>query len=350
MTRMISMPEPRLPKFSVIIPARNVERYIGDCLRSLLTQDFPDWEAIVVENGSTDDTARVAALFDDPRVRLIQTGAAGVSGARNAGLAIARGEVVIFLDADDFLTPTALRQLDQGFERNPHAAAVVGRYVMTDEAGIPLSDATPLPRRVAPPELQLEQLLTSNFIANGGHVAVRRSYLDRIPLFDQGIALGEDWVIWCRLAAVGEYAFLPAGAPLLMFRQRQDSAFRTLAQRYENFRPCVAAIFDDPLVRSRLTAQRLSALRRRAEADGLWTAGREILRSRTSRAGALPMLMSILRSFSARRAALCLLTAISPALAGAAAHELRPYGFSRRTLGTVGIPSHPQSAHEHGAA
>ena len=92
---------------SIIIPLHNKEAYIGEALRSVQTQDFPDWEAIVIENHSSDsgaDVVRVIARSDD-RVRLIEAGKSvrGPGAARNTGLSIARGDWIQFLDADDLI-------------------------------------------------------------------------------------------------------------------------------------------------------------------------------------------------------------------------------------------------------
>lgn len=99
--------------FSVVIPVYNGEAHLADALRCLTAQDFTDWEAVVVDDGSTDGTARVAADFAvrDPRIRLIRQENAGVSVARNRGADAARGDWIVWLDADDAYVPGALSVL-----------------------------------------------------------------------------------------------------------------------------------------------------------------------------------------------------------------------------------------------
>ncbi len=98
---------------SVIMPCYNAEKYLAACLDSLLDQTMRDFEAILIDDGSSDGTADVAAAYAarDTRLRLIRQENAGVSAARNAGLALAQGDWVFFLDADDLLTPDALDAL-----------------------------------------------------------------------------------------------------------------------------------------------------------------------------------------------------------------------------------------------
>lgn len=95
---------------SVIIPAYNNEAFLPECLESLIAQDFPDWEGIVIDDGSTDNTLTIARKYAsrDRRIRVLTGNNHGVSDARNRGLREARGEFITFLDSDDCLYPSAL--------------------------------------------------------------------------------------------------------------------------------------------------------------------------------------------------------------------------------------------------
>lgn len=101
------------PKFSLIIPVYNVAPYLRECLDSVLAQTFMDWEAICVDDGSTDDSGTILDEYaaKDPRFRVIHQTNAGVSAARNAALDIVQGEWLMFLDADDVLGRNALVKL-----------------------------------------------------------------------------------------------------------------------------------------------------------------------------------------------------------------------------------------------
>lgn len=98
---------------SVIIPCYNAERYLAPCLQSVLAQDFAEFEVLLIDDGSTDQTAEIAGRYarEDARIRVLRQENKGVSSARNLGLSQARGEWVLFLDGDDLLMPGALRIL-----------------------------------------------------------------------------------------------------------------------------------------------------------------------------------------------------------------------------------------------
>ena len=100
-------------KFSVIIPVYNVEKYLRECLDSVLNQSFPDWEAVCVNDGSTDGSASILEEYaqKETRVKVISQKNGGLSAARNTGLKAAIGEYVLFLDSDDWLEPQALEVL-----------------------------------------------------------------------------------------------------------------------------------------------------------------------------------------------------------------------------------------------
>ena len=109
----------QIPTLSVVIPSFNIERWLGDCLRSVLGQSFTDLEVVVVDDGSTDRSADIAAFFTttDPRVRVLRQANAGPGAARNAGLDAARGRYVAFIDGDDLVAPGAFERLVGSLER-----------------------------------------------------------------------------------------------------------------------------------------------------------------------------------------------------------------------------------------
>ena len=105
------------PRVSVLIPTYNCARYLGEAIDSVLAQTFQDFEISVVDDGSTDDTARVVARY--PRVRYIRKEHSGISVTRNAAVAAATGEIVAFLDADDLWTPDKLSKQVAYLDENP---------------------------------------------------------------------------------------------------------------------------------------------------------------------------------------------------------------------------------------
>lgn len=100
-------------KFSVIVPVYNVERYLRECLDSLIAQTFADWEAICVDDGSTDGSAAILDEYAarDSRIKVLRQENSGVSAARNRGLEVAKGEYLWFVDGDDIVAPDALQTI-----------------------------------------------------------------------------------------------------------------------------------------------------------------------------------------------------------------------------------------------
>ena len=117
-----------MPSVSVIMPAYNVEPYIGDAIRSALAQTFTDFELIVVDDGSKDGTAEVVKGFakQDGRVKLVQQGNRGLAGARNSALRAARGEFFALLDSDDLWEPTFLAEQLAILRARPEVDIVTG--------------------------------------------------------------------------------------------------------------------------------------------------------------------------------------------------------------------------------
>src|ERR671911_2120937 len=111
---------------SVVIPCYNQAHFLGEAIESVLAQSYPRFEIIVVDDGSTDDTSKVAARY--PGVRYVYQNNQGVSAARNSGLARSEGEYVVFLDADDRLLPEALETGLKCLEARPECAFVSGYF------------------------------------------------------------------------------------------------------------------------------------------------------------------------------------------------------------------------------
>lgn len=284
-------------RIDIVTPAFNVAPYIGDAIRSVLAQTHLSWTMTIVDDGSTDETSAVAATFDDPRLRLLHQSNAGVSAARNLGLAAAGAEAVLFLDADDWLAPEALSSLATTLRTAPNAIAAVGPYRRVHDWA-PGDNGDRRPGAGSKGDLDgdrhrgsgdsrvwrpvsgdlLELLLIRNMFANGGHLLIRRHALEAAGPFNPSLVYGEDWELWIRLACLGPFVATDARAPLLFVRERHDSAYRGMASRPESFGPCMDAIFCSTALISRFGAAPLAHRRRRAEAENDWIIGRELIR------------------------------------------------------------------------
>ena len=195
------MPPPTapVPTVSVIVPTYERRSYVCRAVHSVFAQRYTDWELIVVDDGSTDGTEEALRSFG-PRLRYLWQENRGVSAARNAGLRLARGEIVAFLDSDDRWLPDHLQTVVAMLEREPEAvlACTTPRFRIQGRSGLAQAevvDALPL-------------LLVENWIGYPSGTAVPRAHLNAIGGFDEGMEVLEDGEIGLRLAARGPFTYL----------------------------------------------------------------------------------------------------------------------------------------------
>ncbi len=263
----------------VVIPAYNVAPWLADAIRSVLSQTCRDWSLVVVDDGSTDATPDIAAAFADPRIQLIRQPNRGVSAARNTGLAALSAEAILFLDADDWLTPDALATLSDTLADCPWAVAATACYARIT----PEEPHGMLHRRLQ--ARLLPRLLVRNPFANGGHLLIRRRAIDAAGDFNTALSYGEDWEYWTRLALQGEFVSIHTRKPLLFVRERTGSVCYRMATDPARFACSMAAVYSNPAIIARIGESHLLRLHRRAKAENAWVTGRELIRRGMPREG-----------------------------------------------------------------
>ncbi|MBW4523134.1 MAG: polysaccharide deacetylase family protein [Scytolyngbya sp. HA4215-MV1] len=213
------------PGVSIIIPAHNAAATLSDTLTSVYAQTFPDWEAIVINNGSSDDTAEVAARFarQDRRIIILNQSQVGVCVARNAGIQRARFDWLLFLDADDWLAPTHLETLFTQLSIHPDWDAVhCGWSNVTPDGQV--SNA-----RYGKSESDLFPVLTRCCTFAIHTCLVRKSLVEHVGGFDRTLKTCEDWDLWQRIARMGaKFGLVPE--VLAFYRMRPDSLSRNANQ------------------------------------------------------------------------------------------------------------------------
>ncbi|MGW5665740.1 glycosyltransferase family 2 protein [Streptomyces sp. NPDC003758] len=185
------MPHGFDPVVSVVIPCHDYARYLPDAVSSVVAQTFRDWELVIVDDGSTDDTAEVAkgliARHPDRCIRLLQQANAGVSAARNTGIEAAAGRYILPLDADDVIAPTMLEKTVAVLDGDPGIAiASTDVFTFTDDDLPP--QAMPLPAYSR--ELMLQRLIM--FYCS----LYRREAWQAVGGYDESMRAGEDWDFW----------------------------------------------------------------------------------------------------------------------------------------------------------
>ena len=187
------------PRISVVVPARDEAGSITSCLSALLSQGMDeDFEIVVVDNGSSDATAELVATYP---VRLVSEPRPGRSKARNAGIRAARGDVLVFTDADCVPRESWLRELLRGSD-DAGCGCFVGEIAMSEPAGA-------IARYCHDRELicQLRLLSQTVPVAATGSIAYRREVFDAIGMFDEAFAFGEDGDLFWRMVRCGRFRY-----------------------------------------------------------------------------------------------------------------------------------------------
>lgn len=215
------------PPVSVIVTTYNHERYIAAAIQSVLDQTYQDYELIVVDDGSTDDTGdRVLAVSDD--IYLIRQRNQGVAASRNTGIRHARGQFLAFLDGDDLWEPDKLAHQIAAAQSRPRSGLIVAN-------GVQFSGNLILQESLFPPQVVgllggresvtlscYERLLHGNLIYTTSQVLVPRAVFDESGLSDPQLPIASDWDLYIRIAASYDITFLQKS--LVRWRYLETSA------------------------------------------------------------------------------------------------------------------------------
>jgi glycosyltransferase involved in cell wall biosynthesis len=203
---------PDRPAVSVVIATRNYGRYLPAALESVLAQTHADFEVVVIDDGSTDDTpAAVRPFLTDRRVRYVPVENQGQPGAKNLGVGLSRAPLVAFLDGDDAWEPTKLARQVARMAADPSCDVVcTGRSLLKPDGSL-----APADDRLPPPERAYAEMFLTNFICFSS-VMVRRSAFERLGRFDTGIDLAIDFDLWTRFLRHCKVTVVPE--PLVRYR------------------------------------------------------------------------------------------------------------------------------------
>ena len=215
------------PCVSVVMPVYNVERFVAAAINSVLVQDWPDFELIIVDDAGQDRSMEIVRGYADPRIRIISQANRGLAGARNTGISAARGRFVALLDSDDIWLPEKLSRHIAHFNADPALGASYTGAELIDEAGRLIGIAqTPI---VGP--VDARQVFCGLGICNGSVPVFRRETLEegalpadaqgRVQYFDETLRRSEDVECWTRLALTTGWRF--EGLPGMLTHYRVNA-------------------------------------------------------------------------------------------------------------------------------
>lgn len=230
------------PRVSVVMPVFNVAPYVAEAVQSVLDQVFTDFELVIVDDGGTDDSIAICRTFDDPRIRIVHQQNRGLAGARNTGIAHARGEVIALLDPDDRWSPEKLRLHVIHLDADTSVGVSYSGSRFIDADGTILKQGQrPRLEDIAP-----HHILCRNPVGNGSAAVIRRAALDRIVYadagepqrpcyFDESFRQSEDIELWIRMSLASGYRF-DGIAPLLTdYRIIGGGLSANIARQFESW-------------------------------------------------------------------------------------------------------------------
>lgn len=181
---------------SVIIPLYNKEHYIESTIQSVLQQTFNDFEIIIIDDGSTDNSAQKTRAFNDSRIRYYYQENQGVSSARNYGIKVSKGEFIAFLDADDTWEPGFLKAMCDLAQQYPQesvfSVAQANRPITTLPFGVSI----------------VKDFCSYFYCFCTGSLFFKKEVFENVGFFRQNIQIGEDFDMWLRIACKYHYVYL----------------------------------------------------------------------------------------------------------------------------------------------
>lgn len=197
-------------KFSIIIPAYNAEKFIERSINSVLSQRYSNYEVIVIDDGSIDNTVKVVEQYDSNVVKLLKQNNSGVSGARSKGISFANGDFICFLDADDIYYDNHLSTLNDMISEFPEDNFFITGYRNillsgnTEDVFVNYSD------RKCHKEFDFFATVSNHGVFyNTNCICIRNSVFQKVGVFQIGVAQGEDTDMWYRVAAYNSVIISP---------------------------------------------------------------------------------------------------------------------------------------------
>ncbi len=229
------------PKVSVIIPMFNVEKYIDECICSVLNQTFKNFEVICVDDGCTDNTLNYLKDYKDSRIQIVRQQNRGLSGARNTGIRVAKGKYIAFLDADDFWDHRKLEKHVRHLNRDFDLGVSYSSSLFVDEQSALLG----IGQFPSLKNISAKTILCRNPIGNGSAPVIRKDVLEQIAFndgtkswrqyFDESLKQSEDIETWLRIALNTQWKFEGIKEPLTFYRVNASGLSANLTKQFASW-------------------------------------------------------------------------------------------------------------------
>jgi len=241
-----------MPKVSVIITTYNYSHFLAEAIQSVLDQTFGDFELIVVDDGSTDNTREIVGSFKDHRIKYIYQEHRGGNAARNVGTSASIGKYIAFLDADDIWLPEKLAMQVRLLDTSPDVAIVCSDFYRFDnQSGVITSQAWE--KREINPKIALRLLLSERAFAVTSTVLIRADVFSEVGYWDESLRINQDWDMFVRIAQ--RYNFDVVREPLVKKRQHGTSLSGDWELRYQTYPDVLNKVIHDyPLSRTDIRA------------------------------------------------------------------------------------------------
>lgn len=211
---------------SVVIPCYNYGCFLQETLMSVKSQTYSDWECIIVNDGSTDNTEEIAIQFtkEDNRFHYLKRENGGLSAARNTGLSIAKGDYIQFLDADDLIHPEKFEHQLDIFADSPELDICYSNFEFFDSPSGNILNKTHFAKQVSinPIEDVLFKFGKDGFIIPIHCALIKRGVWENSNVFNESLKAREDWLMWLDLALRGK-TFLFIDKPFALYRKHSES-------------------------------------------------------------------------------------------------------------------------------
>lgn len=241
-----------MPKVSVVMPVYNVRVYIQEAVSSVLAQTFENYELLIVDDESPDDSiSLVESQFSDPRINIIRQENRGLAGARNTGIRHAAGAYIAFLDSDDFWQSDKLQKHIEAMEADANIGVSFSESLFVNERSESINQIqSPYIKR----DYTARRVFCRNPIGNGSAPVIRKSVLEQIAFtgknkhsaqvdywqyFDESLKQSEDIDCWSRIAIITATDFFLIDEPLTNYRVNNDGLSADVENQFKTWRQFV---------------------------------------------------------------------------------------------------------------